>query len=62
MAGDHYCGKCHTWMYPLYGAGPSGGRVIYWMCDCPTGLAVFDTGTGEMPGWRPLRKPKIEEK
>ena len=35
MAGDLYCGKCHTWMYPLHRA--AGGFI--WMCECPLGQA-----------------------
>ena len=35
MAGDLYCGKCHTWMYPLHRA--AGG--VIWMCECPLGQA-----------------------
>ena len=27
----------------------------------PYHVAVFDSGTGEMLGWRPLREPKIDE-
>jgi len=119
MAGDPYCGKCHTWMYPMQGVA----QETVWLCDCPVGkeeigkdpnchnanhehydpqspivlsqkaeregveeassgfvardgptdrpgsefadhpyhVAVFDNGTGEMLGWRPLREPKIDE-
>lgn len=33
MAGDPYCGKCHTWMSPRF-TGPSAADII-WVCECP---------------------------
>ena len=33
MAGDPYCGKCHTWMYPMQGVA----QETVWLCDCPVG-------------------------
>ena len=44
------------------------GRCNFWGCpsrlptEHPYHVAVFDNGTGEMLGWRPLREPKIDEK
>ncbi len=38
MAGDPYCGKCHTWMWPSHRSKMLGfDQDIVWVCGCPPG-------------------------
>lgn len=37
MAGDPYCGRCHTFMSPSF-TGPNAADII-WVCECPMGQA-----------------------
>lgn len=32
MAGDPYCGNCHTWTRPR---ATNFGQIVDWTCDCP---------------------------
>ncbi len=44
----------------VYRDGPTD-RPGSLFADHPYHVAVFDSGNGELLGWRPLREPKIDE-